>query len=96
MKHAAELAAALPSGMIRGSGDFAASGITADSRKVRPGLIYAAIPGVRNDGHDYLKAALEAGAAALLVSEPERGTIFQVRFPLGGKRLRMLGDSSLK
>ena len=72
MKHAAELAAALPSGMIRGSGDFAASGITADSRKVQPGWIYAAIPGVRNDGHDYLKAAIEAGAAALLVSEPER------------------------
>ena len=38
----------------------------------------------------------EHGAAFGLVSEPERGTVFQVRFPLGGKRLRMLGDSSLK
>ena len=38
----------------------------------------------------------EHGATFGLVSEPERGTVFQVRFPLGGKRLRMLGDSSLK
>ena len=38
----------------------------------------------------------EHGAEFGLVSEPDRGTIFQVRFPLGGKRLRMLGDSSLK
>ena len=38
----------------------------------------------------------EHGAEFGLVSEPERGTVFQVRFPLGGKRLRMLGDSSLK
>ena len=38
----------------------------------------------------------EHGAVFGLVSEPERGTVFQVRFPLGGKRLRMLGDSSLK
>lgn len=38
----------------------------------------------------------EHGAEFGLVSEPKRGTVFQVRFPLGGKRLRMLGDSSLK
>ncbi len=37
----------------------------------------------------------EHGAEFGLLTEPERGTIFQVRFPLGGKRLRMLGDSSL-
>jgi len=37
----------------------------------------------------------EHGAEFGLVSEPNRGTVFQVRFPLGGKRLRMLGDSSL-
>lgn len=38
----------------------------------------------------------EHGAEFGLVSEPKRGTVFQVRFPLGGKRLRMLGDSGSK
>ncbi|MBQ4106707.1 MAG: UDP-N-acetylmuramoyl-L-alanyl-D-glutamate--2,6-diaminopimelate ligase [Lentisphaeria bacterium] len=72
MKQVSELAAALPDGMIRGGGPFAASGITADSRQVRPGMIYAAIPGVARDGHDFLPSAIASGAAALLVSCPER------------------------
>lgn len=44
-----------------------------DSRLVRPGNLYVALPGERTDGHRFLRAAAEAGAAAILVTrEPDR------------------------
>lgn len=39
-------------------------GVTADSRKVRPGYLYVAIKGVKHDGNAYLKEAASRGAAA--------------------------------
>ena len=40
---------------------------THDSRAVQPGWLYCCVPGSRADGHDFAPAAVEAGAAALLV-----------------------------
>ncbi len=45
------------------------SGVTVDSRLVRPGNLFVALPGERTDGHRYIGAAVALGAAALLVSE---------------------------
>lgn len=42
------------------------SGITADSRRVGPGEVFAAWPGFRTDGRRYLASAVERGAAAVL------------------------------
>ncbi len=44
-------------------------GVTADSRKVRPGYLFAALPGSRIDGRSFISTALEAGAAAVLAPE---------------------------
>jgi UDP-N-acetylmuramoyl-tripeptide--D-alanyl-D-alanine ligase len=41
-----------------------------DSRRVEPGNAFFALPGERTDGHRFLDAAVSAGAAALVVSEP--------------------------
>ncbi len=41
-------------------------GITADSRQVRPGMLYAALPGARVDGRDFIGEAVERGAVAVL------------------------------
>jgi UDP-N-acetylmuramoyl-tripeptide--D-alanyl-D-alanine ligase len=41
-----------------------------DSRAVRPGELFVALPGERTDGHRFLGDAVAAGAAALLVSHP--------------------------
>jgi len=50
--------------------DVAFRGVTIDSRNVRAGMLFAALPGERVDGHDYISTALEAGAVAAMVSKP--------------------------
>ena len=37
-----------------------------NSRDVKPGGLFIAIPGFKNDGHDYMEDALERGAAAVV------------------------------
>ena len=45
------------------------AGVTADSRKVSPGFLFAALPGSAADGRAFIPAALKAGAAAVLAGE---------------------------
>jgi UDP-N-acetylmuramoyl-L-alanyl-D-glutamate--2,6-diaminopimelate ligase len=42
------------------------SGISADSRAVKPGFLFAAVPGTKIDGLAFLPQALSAGAAAVM------------------------------
>jgi UDP-N-acetylmuramoyl-L-alanyl-D-glutamate--2,6-diaminopimelate ligase len=51
----------------RHGGDVVLTDATHDSRQVGPGTLFCAIPGARADGHDHAPAAIERGAAALLV-----------------------------
>ncbi|MFF8768766.1 UDP-N-acetylmuramoyl-tripeptide--D-alanyl-D-alanine ligase [Kitasatospora sp. NPDC015120] len=44
--------------------------VEVDSRKVRPGGLFAAFVGEHADGHDYAATAVEAGAVAVLASRP--------------------------
>jgi UDP-N-acetylmuramoyl-tripeptide--D-alanyl-D-alanine ligase len=46
--------------------------VVADSREVRPGDLFVALPGEHKDGHDFLDDALERGAAGLLVRRPPK------------------------
>ncbi|HLB79375.1 MAG TPA: Mur ligase domain-containing protein, partial [Dongiaceae bacterium] len=41
-------------------------GLTADSRAVRPGWLFAALPGSRTDGRRFIGEAIGRGAAAVL------------------------------
>jgi len=43
-----------------------AGGMTADSRRVRPGDVFLAYPGGAHDGREHIAAAIAAGAAAVL------------------------------
>lgn len=47
-------------------GELRISGVTCDSRQVRPGYLFAAIPGARTDGRRFIADALDRGAAAIL------------------------------
>ncbi|MDA8145398.1 MAG: UDP-N-acetylmuramoyl-L-alanyl-D-glutamate--2,6-diaminopimelate ligase [Thermaerobacter sp.] len=45
-------------------------GVTCDSRAVRPGYLFVAIRGFRDDGHRYLADAVARGAAGVVVGGP--------------------------
>ncbi len=58
---------------VGASGDPEITGITDDSRQVKPGALFVAMPGKHADGADYVAAAVQAGAAAVMaerVPEP--------------------------
>ena len=49
------------------------TGVTADSRKVQPGYLFAALPGAKADGAAFAAQAVAAGAVAVLSAEPLEG-----------------------
>ncbi|MFA7262636.1 MAG: UDP-N-acetylmuramoyl-L-alanyl-D-glutamate--2,6-diaminopimelate ligase [Caulobacter sp.] len=51
------------------SPDPVIAGVTADSRKVRPGFLFAALPGSKVDGRAFVEGAIAAGAAAILAPD---------------------------
>ncbi len=48
------------------------TGLSIDSRTLRPGEAYFAIKGDVHDGHDFVEAALKAGAALVVVESAQR------------------------
>jgi UDP-N-acetylmuramyl-tripeptide synthetase len=50
----------------RGRFDGEVARIVSDSRQVGPGDLFVAVRGVKVDGHDYIKQALDKGAAGIL------------------------------
>ncbi|HEY3148004.1 MAG TPA: UDP-N-acetylmuramoyl-tripeptide--D-alanyl-D-alanine ligase, partial [Dongiaceae bacterium] len=60
----AEIAAAVHGQPI---GDFAATGVSIDSRSLERGDLFVALQGPTFDGHDFIAAALQRGAAGALV-----------------------------
>ena len=66
------------------SAPFACSGLSIDTRSLKPGDIFVALKDVR-DGHDFVSAAFEAGATGALVSRDvdARGPFLTVPDVLG-------------
>jgi len=62
-----ELARAVAALETRGDGRIGFSSVSTDTRTLAPGALYVALRGERFDGHDYVAAAREGGAAASLV-----------------------------
>jgi UDP-N-acetylmuramoyl-L-alanyl-D-glutamate--2,6-diaminopimelate ligase len=63
------LSAAAPAGGSGGSPSPEISGLTADSREVRPGYLFAALPGVKLDGRRFIDDAVARGAVAVLTGD---------------------------
>jgi UDP-N-acetylmuramoyl-L-alanyl-D-glutamate--2,6-diaminopimelate ligase len=53
---------------LRGRPDTPISDLAYDSREVRPGSLFFAIPGIHADGHRFVGAAVAAGASAVVHS----------------------------
>jgi UDP-N-acetylmuramoyl-tripeptide--D-alanyl-D-alanine ligase len=67
----AEAAAAL--GARTSGGDVLFTGVSTDSRSISAGDLFVALRGERFDGHEFLKTAAAAGAAAAMVDSKHRG-----------------------
>jgi UDP-N-acetylmuramoyl-L-alanyl-D-glutamate--2,6-diaminopimelate ligase len=65
------LEAKLPAGLDR----MPITGLAADSREVKPGYLFAALPGVKTDGARFIDDAVKQGAVAVLAAHgASRGT----------------------
>lgn len=80
-----QLAAAVDGAKIVGddksSADVSLYGLALDSRQVRQGFLFVAVPGERFDGHDFLDAVLTAGASAIVV-QADRAERFAAQLPV--------------
>jgi UDP-N-acetylmuramoyl-tripeptide--D-alanyl-D-alanine ligase len=57
-------------GALSGAAELPLAGVSIDSRTLGPGELFVAVAGPRFDGHDFVAAAVERGAAAALVARP--------------------------
>jgi UDP-N-acetylmuramoyl-tripeptide--D-alanyl-D-alanine ligase len=89
MMQLAEAAAAL--GARTSGRDARFSGVSTDSRNLKAGDLFVALRGERFDGHDFLKAAAAAKAAAVMVDRAYHGE-YPVPALVVGDTRRSLGD----
>jgi len=81
-----------------GSNDPEIVGITADSRNVQPGFLFAALPGTKQDGRSFAAEAIARGAVAILTGDPaalalpteERDRVGIVTDPNPARRLALM------
>lgn len=54
---------------LRGNENLEITSVCSDSRKVTEGALFIAVRGFASDGHDYIKAAVEKGAVAIVYED---------------------------
>lgn len=64
-----EILESVKTSSVHGNLDVEICGITSDSRKVAPGMLFVAVRGVNVDGHNYISAAISAGAVAIVAED---------------------------
>ncbi|MBX9726580.1 MAG: hypothetical protein K2X09_04875, partial [Rickettsiales bacterium] len=69
------MAIAFKGASLHGDADVAITHITTDSRAVRAGSLFAAMPGVHADGATYIPDALRLGASAILMAASSRSDV---------------------
>lgn len=72
------LRTALPDAELIGQQLPAYPAVAIDSRRLRPGEIFVALPGAKTDGHQFLRAALTAGCAGLIIAKAQRPLLTQL------------------
>ena len=75
-----------------GAAEVAFDGVSIDSRTLGPGALFVALRGDRFDGHDFLDAALDRGAAGLLV-EKDLGGLFTKNVKRAPRSLIVVRDT---
>ena len=54
------------------------TGVTCDSRRVKPGYVFAALSGRNVDGRKFIDDAVAAGAAAVIISNEDDETSLDI------------------
>jgi len=67
------------------------TGVTADSREVRPGMVYIAVRGSQADGHRFVADAVGKGAAAVVVERADGAAVPEVVVRDGRQAALVLG-----
>ena len=86
--------------VTEGTGAVEVSGIALDSRLVRPGDLFFALPGATSDGRRHTREALTRGACAVVAAGPVEApgaTVVRTATPrrlLGLAAARLAGDPS--
>ncbi|WP_448951712.1 UDP-N-acetylmuramoyl-L-alanyl-D-glutamate--2,6-diaminopimelate ligase [Labrys neptuniae] len=62
------------------------AGISADSRNVKPGFVFVAIPGTKSDGLAFVPQAIAAGAVAVVAEAPLDASLPVARIEVGNAR----------
>ena len=62
--------------------DIIISGMQLDSRRVRPGDVFLAMPGEQHDGRQFIEQAVANGAAAVVAEAPVAGFVDEIPVPL--------------
>ena len=77
-----DLFEALPGAVVEGPLDREVTGVAYDSRRVTPGMVFVAVPGLHVDGHEYVHTAVDRGAVAVICERirglPTRATRVKV------------------
>jgi UDP-N-acetylmuramoyl-L-alanyl-D-glutamate--2,6-diaminopimelate ligase len=84
----------LPRTEVRGPTDREIGSLAYDSRQVAAGGLFLALRGAKQDGHRYINAALERGAAAVVLEDFAAGLpaeTTQIRVPDSREALALLG-----
>ena len=63
------------SGILVGDPSALVASVVVDSRKVEPLSLFVALPGERSDGHDFIGAALDAGASCVIARSDRRASV---------------------
>lgn len=72
------------------------NGLALDSREVEPGNVFVALVGERADGHDFVRAAIDAGARAVIVTRADEQLLAQVTQSRDPDAAVVLVDDAIK
>jgi UDP-N-acetylmuramoyl-L-alanyl-D-glutamate--2,6-diaminopimelate ligase len=79
-----------------GNDQIEITGITADSRRVKPGDLFVCLTGFTVDGHQYAGKAAASGAAAILAEKEIQADVTTVYVPDTRRAMAILADFIFK
>jgi UDP-N-acetylmuramoyl-L-alanyl-D-glutamate--2,6-diaminopimelate ligase len=77
---------------VRGGAPTDVTDLAYDTRAVVPGALFFCVPGARADAHDFAPAAVERGAAALVVERPLEAAVPQLVVPSARAAMAIAAD----